>query len=89
MQAYVWFLEAEPGEHPVVIINSWIGIAGHSKVVGAFSGAWRGRSYGRSDFREIPLRLFRTSCYVLVYFAAFAFCHGGVPLWALCFVHCN
>src|SRR5580693_9334960 len=41
MQAYVWFLEAEPGNHPVIVINPWIGISGHFEIIAAFSGAIR------------------------------------------------
>jgi len=78
MQAYVCFLEAEPDKHPVVIINCWIGKSGHAEIVGAFTCAGRGGAYGRSDLRQIALRLFRTSCYVFIYSTSFAFCHGGV-----------
>ncbi len=75
MYAYVWFLEAEPRKHSV-IIKSCIGISGHLEIIGAFSGARRCRPYGRSDLRQIALRLFWTSCYVFIYFTTFAFCHG-------------
>ncbi|GEM_PF-5925035 len=78
MQAQVWFLEAEPGKHPVIKINSWIRISGHLEIIGAFSGTGRCRAYGRSEFREIALRLLRTSCYVFFYSSTFAFCHGCV-----------
>ena len=85
MQAYVWFLEAEPNKHPV-IIKSWIGISGPLEIIGAFSGARRCRPYGRSDPRQIALRLFWTSCYVLIYFTSLAFCHGCVfPLLVVFF----
>jgi len=79
----VWFLEAEPGKHPVIIINCWIGISGHLEIIGAFSGARRCRSYGRSDLREIALRLFWTSCYVFIYFTTVG-CVGLIlfPIWA-------
>jgi len=78
MQAQVWFLEAEPGKHPVIKINSWIRISGHLEIIGAFSGTGRCRAYGRSELREIALRLLRTSCYVFFYSSTFAFCHGCV-----------
>ncbi len=78
MQAYVWFLEAEPSKHPVVIINSWIGIPGHLEVIGAFSGSGRYRPYGRSDLCQTALRLFRASCYVFIYLTTVVFCHGCV-----------
>ena len=77
MQANVRFREAEPRKHPV-IIKSWIGISGHLEIIGALSGARRCRPYGRPDLRQIALRLFRTSCYVFIYFTIFAFCQGGV-----------
>ncbi len=72
MQAYVWFLEAEPCKHPV-IIKSWIGISGHLEIIGAFSGTRRCRPYGPSDLRQIALRLFWTSCYVFIYFILLRF----------------
>src|SRR5271155_5510197 len=75
MQAYVWLLEAEPGEHSVVIINFWIGISGHLEIVGAFRGAGGSCAYGRSELLQIFLRLFWTSDYVFVYCRTFAFCH--------------
>src|ERR1700691_6598258 len=78
MQAQAWFLEAEPGKHPVIKINSWIRISGHLEIIGAFSGTRRCRAYGRSELREIALRLFWTSCYVFTYSTTFAFCHGCV-----------
>ncbi len=78
MQAYVRFLEAEPGKHPVVIINFWVGISGPLEIIGAFSGTRRCRPYGGSDLRQIASRLFWTSCYVFIYFAIFTFCHGRV-----------
>jgi len=73
MQAYMWFLEAEPGKHPVIIINSWIGISGHLEIIGAFNGTRRGRLYGRSGLRQIALRLFWTSCCVFIYFTTLRF----------------
>ena len=78
MYTYVWFLEAEPSEHPVIIIKSWIGISGHLEIVGALRGARHCRPYGRSDLREFALRLFWTSCYVFIYSITFAFCHGCI-----------
>jgi hypothetical protein len=78
MQAHVWFLEAEPGKHPVITINSWMGISGHLEIIGAFNGIRHCRLYGCSDFREIALHLFRTSCYVFIYFTLVSFCHGRV-----------
>ena len=78
MQAQVWFLEAEPGKHPVIKINSWIRISGHLEIIGAFSGTRRCRPYGRSDLRQIALHLFGTSCYVFIYSTTFAFGHGCV-----------
>jgi len=89
MQAYVWFLEAEPGKHPVIKLNSWIRISGHSVIVGAFSGTRRNRAYGRSDPRQIALRLFWTSCDVFIHPATFAFCHGCVLPKPKCLAHCN
>ena len=77
MQANVRFLEAEPRKHPV-IIESRIGVSGHLEIIDAFSGTRRCRPYGRPDFRQIALRLFRTSCYVFICFTIFAFCQGGV-----------
>ena len=76
MQAYVWFLEAEPDKHPVIIINSRVRISGHLEIVGAFGGARRCRPYSRPDLGQIALRLFWTSCYVFIYPTTFAFCHG-------------
>jgi hypothetical protein len=73
----VWFLEAEPHKHPV-IIKSWIGISGPLEIIGAFRGARRCRPYGRSDLRQVASRLFWTSCYVFIYFAIFSFFHGRV-----------
>ena len=89
MQAYVWFLEAEPRKHPVIIFNSWIGIPGHSEIIGAFRGPRRSRPYGRSDLRQIALRLFRTSCYVFIRSTTFAFCHGCVLPLSQRFFHCS
>jgi len=78
MQAYVWFLEAEPGKHPVIKINSWIGISRHSEIVGAFGGTRRSRPYRRSELRQIALDLFWTSCDVFIYSTTFAFSHSCV-----------
>ena len=78
MQAYMRLLEAEPGKHPVVIINSRIGISGPLEIIGAFGGTRHCRPYGRSDLRQIALRLFRTSCYVFIHSTTFAFCHRCV-----------
>ena len=77
MYAYVWFLEAEPDKHPV-IIKSRIGISGHLEIIGAFSGARRCRPYRGSHLRQIALRFFWARCYVCVYFTGFAFCHGCI-----------
>jgi len=88
MYAEVWFLEAEPNKHPV-IIKSWIGIPGHFEIIGAFRGTRRCRSYGRSDLRQIASRLFWTSCNVFIYFTIFAFCFGCVLPLSWCFVHGN
>jgi len=77
MQTYVWFLEAEPGKHPIVI-KSRIRIPGHLEIIGAFSGARRRRSYRGSHPRQIALRLSRTFCYVFVHFTSCAFCHGCI-----------
>jgi len=78
MQAYVWFLKAEPGEHTIIIINTWIGISGPLEIIGAFSGTRRCRPNGRSDLCQIDLRLFWTSCYVFIYPTTFVFCQGRV-----------
>ena len=78
MQAYVWLLEAEPGKHPVIIINRRIGISGPLEIVGAFRGARHCRPYRRSDLRQIPSRLFRTSCDVFIHSTAFALRHVRV-----------
>ena len=69
----MWFLEAEPGKHPVIIINPRMAISGHLEIIGAFSGARHCRSYGRSLLRQIALCLFKTSCYVFIYSTTFAF----------------
>ena len=78
MQAYVWFLVAEPGKHPIIIINSCMGISGPLEIVGAFRGTRRGSPYGSSDLRQIALRLFWTPCYIFIYSTTFAFCQGCV-----------
>src|SRR5271156_2617156 len=78
MQAYVRLLEAEPGKHPIVILNSWIGISGHSEIIGAFGGGRRSRPYGRSDLRQIAPRLFRATCYVFIHATTLALCHSCV-----------
>ena len=88
MQAHVWFLEAEPSKHPV-IIKSWIGISGPLEIIGAFSGTGSCRPNSRSDLREVALRLFRTSCYVFNDSTTFAFCHGCVLPLSPCFFTCN
>ncbi len=75
MYAHVWFLEAEPDKHPV-IIKSRIGISGPLEIIGAFNGARRCRPYGRSDLRQIAMRLFGTPCYVFIHFTSLGFCHG-------------
>jgi hypothetical protein len=85
MQAYEGFLEAEPGKHPIVIVNSWLVISGHSEIISAFSGARRSRPYGRSDLCQIALHLFRASCDVFIYSTAFASCHGCVLSMSQCF----
>jgi hypothetical protein len=85
MQAYVRFLEAEPSKHPVVIINSWMGISGPLEIVGAFRGSRRCGPYGGSDFGQIGLRLFWASCYVFIYSTSFAFCQGCVLPLSQCF----
>ena len=77
VQAYVRFLEAEPNKHPV-IIKSWIGISGHLEIIGAFSGTRRCHTYGRSDLRQIALRLFWTSCDIFIYFIIFALCQSCI-----------
>jgi len=76
MQAYVWFLEAEPSEHPVIIINSGIGIPGHLEIIGAFGGTRRRHPYGRSDLPQIALRLFWTPGYIFIHFTIFPLSHG-------------
>jgi len=89
MQAHMRFLEAEPGKHSVVIINSWMGISGPLEIIGALSGTRHCRPYGRSDLRQIALRLFWTTCYVFIYSTTLAFCHACVLLLSYCFFHCN
>jgi hypothetical protein len=85
MQAYVWLLEAEPSKHPVIIINSWMGISGPLEIVGAFRGTRRCGPYGDSHLCQIALRVFRTSCYVFIYSTTFAFCQGCVLPLSQCF----
>jgi hypothetical protein len=72
----VGFFVAESGEHSVVKIDVWIGISGHLKIIGAFRGTWGGRLNGRSELRQIGLRLFWASRYVFIYSTTFAFRHG-------------
>ena len=77
MQAYMGFLEAEPGKHPV-IIKSWIGISWPVEIIGAFSGTWGSRLYRGPDLYQTAVCLFWTFCDVFVYFNRLAFRHGCV-----------
>ena len=77
MQAHVWFLEAEPRKHSV-IVKSWIGISGPVEIVGAFCRARRCRPNRGSDLRQIVLGLLWTFCEVFRDSTTFGSCHGSL-----------